>query len=207
MQIPRSMCQTVDALTMRWGVACETVLTWAMDGHYRLAVALPAVRSGEETISGVLGIEPVDVRPLFRQERPAKRVSLLRVRDQARRWLPITWPAGGAVVQRDDVVLPVRDIERFEIASGFIHDTLREMLEYARNAAPARGAAGPKTRYDWDAFYAAVVRRIHYEGVPESQAALVREMAGWFAERGDSVPDASVIKRKLRPIWQALQAG
>jgi hypothetical protein len=60
-------------------------------------------------------------------------------------------------------------------------------------------------RYDWDAFYGALARRIHEHGVPATQAELVRDMLSWFEEQDiDHAPDESTIKRKLTVVWREL---
>jgi hypothetical protein len=53
-------------------------------------------------------------------------------------------------------------------------------------------------RHDWDAFYAALTRRIHDHGVPATQAELVRDMLAWFEARDvEHAPDESTIRLKI----------
>ena len=61
-------------------------------------------------------------------------------------------------------------------------------------------------RYDWESMYAAQIIRIHNEGIPESQTALVAEIQEWFASGagGVDVPDERTIRRRLAPIWKDL---
>jgi hypothetical protein len=50
-----------------------------------------------------------------------------------------------------------------------------------------RHPAGPgaPARYEWDAFYAAIARRVREHGIPKTQAELIREMLDWFEQRGN----------------------
>jgi hypothetical protein len=61
-------------------------------------------------------------------------------------------------------------------------------------------------KYDWDSFYAALTRRIHEHGVPETQAELVREMLTWFERRvNDAAPDESTVRRKVAVVWREMK--
>lgn len=67
--------------------------------------------------------------------------------------------------------------------------------------ATARPGRGGRSGHDWRAADLEAFRRIYFEGVPESQGALIRHMTAWFASRGGKVPDESTLKRQLRHIW------
>jgi hypothetical protein len=60
---------------------------------------------------------------------------------------------------------------------------------------------GAPARYDWDEFWCEVAVMLQVEGMPETQAALVRRMTGWFAARGHC-PDHSTIKKKVSLLWR-----
>jgi hypothetical protein len=64
---------------------------------------------------------------------------------------------------------------------------------------------GAPARYEWDAFYAAIARRVHEHGIPETQAELIREMLDWFEQRGnEQAPDESTVRRKVAVVWREL---
>jgi hypothetical protein len=74
-----------------------------------------------------------------------------------------------------------------------------------------RVAAGPgaSTSYDWEGMNIALILRIFDHGLPDTQADLVAEMQEWFADRSDGkkMPDSRSIRRRITPIWRALQRG
>ncbi|WP_137179242.1 hypothetical protein [Roseomonas sp. AR75] len=79
------------------------------------------------------------------------------------------------------------------------YDALLQSLDDEQGVArPGRG--GPSA-YDWRAADLEAFRRIYFEGVPESQGALIRHMTAWFSSRGGKVPNESTLKRQLRHIW------
>lgn len=104
--------------------------------------------------------------------------------------------AGEFIVARSDLVVTREELARFEGAYGFDQTVKAIDAEVGRRGAPAR--------YDWDAFWVEVCRTIHEDGVPQTQSELVAGMAAWFGRRQQSAPDDSTLKKKIRPLWQAL---
>ena len=47
---------------------------------------------------------------------------------------------------------------------------------------------------------------IFLDGLPETQAELVQQVAVWLEAQGKMVPDDSTIKKKIRPLWRRLRA-
>ena len=72
-----------------------------------------------------------------------------------------------------------------------------------------RVAVGPgvATSYDWEGMNIALIVRIFDHGLPDTQAELVSEMQEWFSDRSDGrkMPDSRSIRRRITPIWRALQ--
>lgn len=99
----------------------------------------------------------------------------------------------GHVVHRDDLVICQAEMERFEAALGL---TPEEDLP---------GRRGAPIRFDWDGFWIELCRYIHEEGVPETQNELADRMGEWFGSRQRATPDASTIKKKIRPLWQQIK--
>ncbi|HLH12974.1 MAG TPA: hypothetical protein VKV77_14010 [Methylovirgula sp.] len=96
------------------------------------------------------------------------------------------------------------EVERFERQYGFFNG-LHVPESDGAAAARRRGGPGVPPRHDWDAFYAALARRIHEYGVPATQAELVREMVAWFEARdAEHAPDESTIRKKITPVWGEL---
>jgi hypothetical protein len=98
---------------------------------------------------------------------------------------------GGYTVIREEVGVSRADLLRYEAALNALDD----------EQPVAKPGRGRQNGYDWRAADLEAFRRIYFEGVPESQGALIRHIAGWFASRGNKVPDESTLKRQLRHIW------
>jgi hypothetical protein len=65
-----------------------------------------------------------------------------------------------------------------------------------------RHAGGRPVTYDWESVLIHVASFIHENGLPKTQAELVRVMQDWFNERGD-IPAESEIKKRARLVLQA----
>lgn len=95
------------------------------------------------------------------------------------------------------------------LSSLLILDAELAAFEADHNVNGARYVTPPVTeaRYPWDEFFAAVVRRIHDEGVPDTQNKLAAEMQQWFIDRDPDgrAPDLRTITKRLSPIWRALR--
>ena len=63
------------------------------------------------------------------------------------------------------------------------------------------GKRGAPPKYDWDEFYCELAVSMQIDGLPESQAAIVRRMMEWFAER-NQYPDLSTVKKKVALLWR-----
>jgi hypothetical protein len=210
MQIPRPAQKSVPSLTERWEVPAHAIIDWAAEGLFALTTRLPAVRCGSDTVSGIVGVDPSDVHPLFRRTEPAETAVVRRVSEERRQWRAITWPCEGVTLRRGDVMVPIRHVERFELVHGLMNGTIEDLMEHVRQQAGAdeQGHRGAPEHYDWDAMFGAAARRVHDLGIPARKKELVRDMLDWFAGRDpDAVPDERTIERKLRPFWQALQGA
>ncbi|MGQ0484332.1 MAG: hypothetical protein ACT4SY_03125 [Hyphomicrobiales bacterium] len=158
-----------------------------------------------ETISGLADVEAPHVLPLFRRDgAPSPSVSIRRVKWNDDEFLWITEPAEGIVITAADVLIRRAEIERFEKRHGLFSSAQHSDCGVAEKPS-RRGGPGVPPRYDWDAFYGALARRIHEQGVPATQAELVREMLSWFEEQDiDHAPDESTVKRKITVVWREL---
>ena len=62
---------------------------------------------------------------------------------------------------------------------------------------------GRPRKYDWDAFHREVIRLANLsDGLPETQAELERQMAEWCDRHWDAEPSESVLKEKVKLIFQ-----
>jgi hypothetical protein len=202
---PRSFYSLTD-VAIRWSVTPFDVIGWSTDGLLALSVALPPVKTGpSETLSGVADIEAPHVLPLFRRDcasSPTIAIRRVKASDGDLRW--ITEPADGVAITAADVLVRRAEVERFERQYGFFNGL--HVPDAGGDPTPRRqGGPGVPPRHDWDAFYAALTRRIHDHGVPATQAELVRDMLAWFEARDvEHAPDESTIRRKITPVWREL---
>jgi len=205
MSLPPRSFYSLTEVVARWSVTPFDVIGWSTDGLIALSIALPPVKTGSsEMVSGLADVEAPHLLPLFRRDgTPSPTVAIRRVKagDHEFRW--ISEPAEGVAITAADVLVRRAEVERFEQQYGFsnrLHVPDREPM-----ATRPRGGPGVPPRHDWDAFYAALTRRIHEHGVPKTQAELVREMVAWFEARDvEHAPDESTIRRKITPVWREL---
>lgn len=155
------------------------------------------MKLGDKLAAGLLSVSGSEVRPLFRPfGSAAKKVFVKQARPpKVGAWLTITEPPRGVRFTAADILITAREIDRFECA----HEINR-----ARSAGP-----GAPNKYDWDGFYIALMKRIHDQGLPATQSALIVEMQEWFIANSahGSAPDESTIRQRIKAIWHALKAA
>lgn len=194
MPLPPRFMWTLAEAAARWACMPADILGWAIAGHVELTCAIRTVSAGGQDMSGVVGIPPEDLAQMFRRDGSGPTTAVVRRVREAEKgggWLRITEPSGGIEVHAADIMITARELERFE-----------EVHSLTRRVAPG----GSASKYDWDGFYTALIRRIHNDGLPDTQRELVAEMQGWFDRRskdGES-PDESTIRRKITAIWKEL---
>ena len=197
MSLPPRVYFTLHEASARWGCNIADIAGWADAGKFRILTGISAIRCGEEIIGGKVVLSPMELLPLFRRcgtgptEGIMRRIQMLHRSE----WLLITDPVGGIVVAVADMMIRAEEVHAFE-----------EENEMGR-----RVAAGPgvSTSYDWEGMNIALIVRIFDHGLPDTQADLVAEMQEWFADRSDGkkMPDSRSIRRRITPIWRALQRG
>lgn len=148
-------------------------------------------------MSGLVAVPPEDLVAMLRRSQPAPNTGIVRRIREAERggpWLRIAGPAAGIEIDAADVMITAKEMDRFE-----------EAYSLTRRVAPG----GSASRYDWDGFYTALIRRIHNDGLPDTQRELVAEMQGWFERRSKDgeAPDESTIRRKISALWNELRAA
>ncbi|TXH94608.1 MAG: hypothetical protein E6Q73_15935 [Pseudorhodobacter sp.] len=197
MSLPPRVYFTLHEASARWGCNIADIAGWADAGKFRILTGISAIRCGEEIVGGKVVLSPMELLPLFRRCGTGPTEGIMRRIQMLNRpeWMFITDPVGGIVVAVADMMIRAEEVHAFE-----------EENEMGR-----RVAAGPgvSTSYDWEGMNIALIVRIFDHGLPDTQADLVAEMQEWFADRSDGkkMPDSRSIRRRITPIWRALQRG
>lgn len=178
----------------RLGCTASQIVDWAIVDEIDLVATFAPVTIGEEEIGGLMSVSGSEIRPLFRSVgKPAKKVCVRLVRpERSEEWCIITEPAKGVKLTAGDIMITASEIERFEAAHG---------ISRRANVGP-----GAPSRYNWDGFYIALMKRLFTEGLPPRQKDLIDEMQEWFIQTSDNgdAPDESTIRRRIRAVWQEL---
>lgn len=197
MALPARVYLTLHETSARWGCNIADIAGWADAGRFRILTGITAVRCGDEVIAGKVTLSPMELMPLFRRCGTGPSEGIMRRIQPAGRqdWWLITDPVCGITVAVADMVIMAEEVHAFEDENDMIR----------------RVAAGPgvSTSYDWEGMNIALIVRIFDHGLPDTQADLVAEMQEWFADRSDGkkMPDSRSIRRRITPIWRALQRG
>lgn len=198
----------IDEALMRWNVTERDLAAFVLADELTLSATVAGLQvsvgkmedlgDGERTrmpaiyrrITGTIDLEADDAWRILREgsleifaprAAPDTHVEICDLQD------------AGHPVTRDDLVICRAELERFERELGF---TQEELIPPHRGAPP---------RFDWDSFWIEVCRLLYEEGVPRTQGEFVRQMAAWFETNEKSSPDESTIKKKLKPLWQAIR--
>ncbi len=119
-------------------------------------------------------------------------------------WRDIDWASGTVAIEPSWAGSPVQHVPivpllgRDEFLKIFQID-----IEEKRVTEKRRG--GRPLQHDWDAFWVEACRRVHEEGLPETQTEFENGMMDWFMDRGDFSIDASTIKKKVSKLFSALR--
>ncbi|MBD9529152.1 hypothetical protein [Paracoccus sp. PAR01] len=195
MALPPRTHYTLHEVTARWGCNIADIAGWADSGRFRIVTGITLVQCGTEIVAGKVVLSPMELLPLFRRcgtgptEGSVRRIQLPGRSD----WLQITDPAGGVTVAIADMLVLAEEVHAFEDENDMV-----------RRVTSGPGATTP---YDWEGMNVALIRRIHDDGLPGTQAELVAEMQDWFADQsdGERIPDSRTIRRRITPVWKALR--
>jgi len=205
MPLPPRPFHSLSDIAIRWGVMPIDIIGWAADGLLALSIAvLPTKTASSRILCDLVEIAAIDVLPLFRPNGArSENVTIRRARAKGdAEWEWIGEPAAEIVITAPDVLVTRAESERFERAHGLHTGGSGQDLQTLRRRPPGPGAP---PRYDWDMFFAALTRRIFVQGVPSTQAELVREMLDWFEKQNDQhAPDESTVRRKVAMVWREL---
>lgn len=73
--------------------------------------------------------------------------------------------------------------------------------------APPKNKGGRPREYDWDAFTIEIIRVANLDGLPDSQAELVRHMLEWCLHTWGKEPAESSVKNRISKIYNALTSS
>ncbi len=119
-------------------------------------------------------------------------------------WRDIDWVSGIVAIEPSWAGSPVQHVPIIPLlGSDEFLKIFQIDIEEKRVTEKKRG--GRPLQHDWDAFWVEACRRVHEEGLPETQTEFENGMMGWFIERGDLSIDASTIKKKISKLFGALR--
>lgn len=197
MTVSPSAFFSIMELAIRWECTLHRVVDAAILGQLRVVIGIPPVSCGHQRIGGLVQVNVADMLPMFRRLGPSDDVTTLRriAPCEGGDWIYISDPAEGVVIRSTDLLVPGQDVQRYEDE--------RDLLRRSAHS------AGSTPRYDWDAMYAWLFKRINDAGLPESQASLVGEVQDWFVRNSTSgkVPEDSTIRKRIILIWRLLRGG
>jgi hypothetical protein len=199
----------LDDMCRRWGVTNADIEAFVFAGELTLAAQVTSLRVERgyvelaedgspcrlpeevERVTGVLDLRAEDASYILRNgyhqvfSFAAKPGHYLEIRSEVT-------PFATTTLTQSDLVVRRQELQRFEAAHQMTRPVIDELPARQRGAQPT---------HDWDAFWIETCRLLFFDGVPASQAALIRHLQAWFAAQGRKVPDESTLKRKLKPIW------
>lgn len=159
------------------------------------------VPCGPRYLRGVQQLYGVDIWRVFRGER----VSIFRFKSQEpHSHLEIEHDHDCFEIGLEDLVLTRPEIEKFEAANNIVVETKQAAVQQPA-ARTARRPAGPGTsaKHDWDGFHIEMFRNVYENGLPSSQALLVRKLMEWFHATSDQPPDESTVRKKVSRFWHS----
>lgn len=197
MALPRRFSWPLAEVAARWSCYQADIIDWSLRGDLEICTALAIVTTARGEISGLVVVPAEDLVRMFRRDGSGPRLTTIRrVRKPGadEEWMKITEPSVGVHLETADLIILQDELERFEDA----HEI---------GPRPRFIPGGAHAKWDWDGFYTALIRRIHHDGVPDSQRDLVEEMQGWFERRSEKgeTPDISTIRKKISSVWRELR--
>lgn len=110
------------------------------------------------------------------------------------------------------VIISESDLESyFKPGQSDTAPVLEQARQVAAHAAPSvstesRVAPGGRPqKWDWDAFWVRLCLIIHNDGIPETQAELVRKLQDWFGTTHGDMPHESDIKKRVSKFFRAFR--
>jgi len=195
MGLPTRAFMTLAEAASRWNCLPADIPGWASLGKIEIVTGIAPVHCGTEVISGLVVVSAPEILPMFRRcgtgpvQTKVRRFRPLEEKD----WRVVTDPPKGVTVALADLVILTSEAQRFEAENELFRTT--------------RAGQGPERKYDWDGFFAELIKRVHFHGLPDKQGDLVEEMKEWFGRRSETgdTPDDSTIRKRIAPVWRMLR--
>lgn len=198
MGLPRRFLWSISETAARWGCMPADIIDWCLLDQLELSTVVSRVLTDAGEVAGPMVVPADSFARMFRRDGSGTRsaaVHRLRRRGQGQDWHRILEPADGLVLEAADLVLTSDAVDRFE-----------EQHDIGQRSRAHHGGA---SKWDWEGFYTALIRRVHARGLPQHKKDLVNEMLDWFEQRSDTgeAPDVSTIRKKVAAVWRELRAA
>ena len=195
MAFPPRAFYSLHEAAARWGCTLSDIAGWASVGRFDIATGIAPTQCGDQLLTGFVAVPVPDILPMFLANGAGPvRQKVHRIKAlNADEWVLVTDPEGGIEITLDTLVIMADDVIRFE----------RDCDVERR---PAVSVNSTK-QYDWNGMYLSLIKRVHDQGVPESQNAWIGEVQEWFVKNSvnDEVPDERTIRRHITPVWKSLR--
>ena len=159
------------------------------------------VPGGPRYLRGIQQLYGVDIWRAFRGER----VTIFRLKStEPYSHLEIEHEHDWFEIGLEDLVLTRPEIEKYEAANGIVAETKQAPVQ-SPPARTTRRPPGPgaSAKHDWDGFYMELFRNVYENGLPSSQALLVRMLLDWFHATSKQPPDESTVRKKVSRFWNS----
>ena len=202
----------IDEVLERWSMSERDVMSFVLSGALTVSATVAGLRvtfglcrasatgasdrlaTGHRYVIGLVPLQSCDAWRVLRQGEFA----ITSLKAPVDEFAMIDNAAGNNqhVLEKSDLVIPHDELVSFEkVNPALAGQALTE----------AGNRRGAPSRYDWDDIWVELCAMIFLEGLPETQAELVQQIAVWLESQGKRVPDDSTIKKKIRPLWQRLR--
>ena len=194
MPLPPVAFYSIRELSTRWGRFDADIAGWAVMGHLKAVIGIPPVHCGDALVGGLVEVGMADLMPLFRRSGTSDEACMVKriLPSGGDTWLWVTDPAEGILVRASDLMFTTDRVHQFEEERGLVDRSSHH--------------TGKAPRYEWDAMYAWLFRRVYERGLPESKSALVGEVQDWFIANAKTrdVPEESTIRKRISALWHAV---
>ena len=216
---------TLREILARWGMDADDVAAYVLEGELCLSLPVAAlmmeVSDMHRAADGRIRVEPkarqAQVGPIDLASIDAYAVlshgtaPVARFLSATRDLLEPIDDAGERYtlpVKRSQLVVRHQELERFEMEHdlGHAEETVAS-LPARQRAWHAPGMRGAPPRYDWEGCMCELGAIAHDEGLPETQAELVRRVLDWFSASAgpEGVPSESAVKQRVSRFWHRLR--
>lgn len=219
MVLPRRQTFVLPDIAARWNVTMADFGCLAVDEVLTFSTVVRGVRvdtsydeqtvdgerfrvpCGPRYLKGVQQLYGVDIWRAFRGER----VTIFRFKSsEPDTHLEIEQEHDCFEIGLEDLVLTRPEIEKYEAANSIVAETKQPAVQPSPAKATRRPPGpGASAKHDWDGFYMELFRNVYENGLPSSQALLVRMLMDWFHATSKQPPDESTVRKKISRFWHS----